>query len=264
MILSYWIEKFNLLRVYKRPDMINFDIGKYYFTQLKFGLLIYSIMNYVFYSEILLSNKQIENNIFGFKYSNVSSNFNLDTSYRNSLGNNIMLIISILLCFISYITPLNKIFNINLIGVEEKDVVKGKYYDYYFKFNNHYDRINPMTKIQGNLNYVEQLKKNNKISNKEYEDLVNDIKNHSNNVNLIEIYYRNNKDANSKGRDMIKTALNKQMHTLQDKNKPSNIIKDLNIDFLKTNCTKPENKYNNYTNKMILDKEEVLYSDENI
>lgn len=180
LIFSYWVEKYNLLRFYKRPEMINFEIGKLYFSNFKIAVLLLSVSNFIFHQ----------------------SNF---------INNQIFLLLGpIIVVLIITFFPYDHLLDINYIGVEEKDIIQGKYEDFYFKFNFHYDRTNPFTKLQGNLKYVERLKSKNLISDEEYKNYINEINGHSCEVNLIEVYYRNNNDLNEKNRTNLKNK-NKRM-----------------------------------------------------
>ena len=186
LILSYWVEKYNLVRVYKRPEMINFQIGKAYFSYFKIALLLYSLSNLIFYKDIVINDSK-----------------------------NVAFTLPLIIFIIISVFPYHNLLNINLIGLEEKEIIKGKYDDFYFKFNFHYDRLNPLTKQQGSINYLNKLYKTKKISETEYHEILEDLRNNENNVNLIECYYRNNKDINTKGRNLLSNMVSKKIETLK-------------------------------------------------
>lgn len=189
LICSYLVEKYNLLRFYKRPEMINFEIGKLYFTNFKISILLLATSNFIFFQTVYKDNQ-----IF-------------------------WLVAPLIIVLLLTIFPFDHLLDMNFIGVEEKDIVQGKYEDFYFKFNFHYDRTNPFTKLQGNLKYVERLKAKNLISEEEYSNFVNEINSHSCEVNLIEVYYRNNNDLNGKNRTNLKSQNKKLINKI--KNNPA-------------------------------------------
>lgn len=160
--------------------MINFEIGKLYFSNFKIAVLLLSVSNFIFYRSIFTDNQ-----VF-------------------------WLVTPLIIVFFLTIFPFDHLLDMNFIGVEEKDIIQGKYEDFYFKFNFHYDRTNPFTKLNGNLKYVERLKAKNLISEQEYTNYINEINHHSCEVNLIEVYYRNNNDLNGKNRMNLKNQ-NKRM-----------------------------------------------------
>lgn len=216
LILTYWVEKYNLLRFYKRPEMINFEIGKLYFSNFKIAVLLLSISNFIFHK----SNYE-DNQIF-------------------------LLAVPIIIVLLITMFPYDNLLDINLIGVEEKDIVQGKYEDFYFKFNFHYDRANPFTKMQGNLKYVERLLTKNLISEVEYENYKNEIKGNSSEVNLIEVYYRNNNNLNERNRTNLKLQ-NKRM---LKKTNNTNLIQGLKGLFKRSIMTnKNDNAHRGLLNK---------------
>lgn len=192
--------------------MISFNVVKIYFSYFKFAIFVFSVGNY-----------------FVFTYFE-----NFDTSYQK------ILIIPMIVTAGLVILPVQKIFEINCLGVEEHDIIKGTYNDYYFKFNNHYDRVNPMTKIKGNINYLTRLLNNRIITKDEFSEFLKEVNSHDNDINLMELYYRNNKDLDTKATSqMQKQVLTKLVNKFKGKSK---IDSKNNVD----SSNEKKNKYDNF------------------
>lgn len=162
--LTYFIEKFNLLRTYKRPDMLNQEICKFFINYFKIMIFVLAIGNWIFNSEV----------------------------YNTKLWSTITIVVTGCSCLI----PFKYIFKCYLLGYEESEVNKKTYLDSYFDFATDYERENPITKLKGNIHYLERLRDKNYITKEKFDEMKEKMEKES--VNMIELYYRNNKNFENK------------------------------------------------------------------
>ena len=201
-ILGYFIEKFNVSKMYKRPEMLNSKICEFYSNYYILNLLMLSIGNYIFIRDI-----------------------------KNSLAwpmSNIIIFVILLL------VPYNQIFAFNFIEINESEIKKNKtYYNYFFHFYNDYERINPMKKKDGIKNFFKKLIKNALISKREYDIIINNF----DKINLMETYYKARKNFNNSIIQRAFLSLSKGKYKM---NKNSKFIDNFR-DFLKKNGSKAIN-----------------------
>ena len=152
-IFGYLLELYNFTHLYKRPDMLDEIITKYYADYFIIILFIGSIGDYFFFYDIFPNNKM-------------------------SLAN--IIIFGVLI-----IIPYTKFINCNFVGIDKSEYHNFPLSEVYFTFYNDYQRQNPFTKKVGLLNYLTELKKNGYLSNNAYHIAEKNIEN----LNLMEIYY---------------------------------------------------------------------------
>ena len=153
LILAYFLEKYNFTHHYKRPEMLNQKLGKFYFNFFICIFLSYCLGNYIF--------------------SNLAK---LDDSWSI-----ISLIFFGILSIVPYTKPISYYFNINKdFNLDSKSMS-----DMYFSFCNDYQRQNPFTKKEGMYFYITELKKRGYISKFIYDILLKNIEK----INVMEIYY---------------------------------------------------------------------------
>jgi hypothetical protein len=126
LILTYFCQKLYFITFYKRPEMLNEVICKFYLEYFIFGLWIYAIGDYIF---------------------------------TRSLYNTIIFSI---LAIIPYNKFISYYFDKKIV-VNKKSIPISKVY---FSFYNDYERQNPITKKEGLCKYIELLRKHNLISEK--------------------------------------------------------------------------------------------------
>ena len=126
LILTYFYQKLYFITFYKRPEMLNEVICKFYLEYFIFGLWIYAIGDYIF---------------------------------TRSLYNTIIFSI---LAIIPYNKFISYYFDKKIV-VNKKSIPISKVY---FSFYNDYERQNPITKKEGLCKYIELLRKHNLISEK--------------------------------------------------------------------------------------------------
>ena len=158
LILSYFLETY-YLGFYKRPEVLNARLAKFFIKNFKIVIMVFFIGNYIFFSSI-----------------NVHSKFNW------ALFN---LIFFLIVVFIPY----NDI-NINLLGITEGDAKKGAYDDYELMFPTDYEKQNPLTKKKAMIKYFKKLARMSLIDKSQSNYL---IKN-TNEESFMESYYKTSKN----------------------------------------------------------------------
>ena len=153
LILSYFLEKCNFTHSYKRPEMLNSKLGKFYFNFFICILLSYCLGNYIFMKDIFFNDSWRVANLLFFG----------------------------ILSIIPYTKPITYYFNIN----NDFDLDSKPISDLYFSFYNDYQRQNPFTKKEGMYFYITELKNKGYVSKFIYDILLKNIEK----INVMEIYY---------------------------------------------------------------------------
>ena len=160
-ILGYFLEKYNFIKMYKRPEMLNSNLCSFYSNFFVVNFFMLGIGNYIFLRDVNESNiwPLVNINVFG----------------------------------ILIIIPYNQILSFDLIGINEWQLKNNKTYEEeYFNFYIDYERQNPMTKKDGMKHFIFKLKQ------KGYINTINTaILNSIDNINLMEIYYKSKKNYNN-------------------------------------------------------------------
>ena len=153
-ILGYFLEKYNFIYMYKRPEMLNSNLCDFYTNYFVINFFMLGIGNYIFIKE---------NN-----------------------ENDIWPMVNINLFGVLILIPYNQIFCFDFIGIKESELKNDKNYeDVYFNFYNDYERSNPMTKKEGMKHFIFKLKE------KGYINVIDEaILKNINNINLMEVYYK--------------------------------------------------------------------------
>ena len=139
LVLGFYLEKFNIGHRYRRPEMMNEAICKFYVNYFGVNFLILTIGDIVFLREI---------------------------KYYTNYWIYINLVIFILFLF----TPYGQYLNFNLIGVSQSEINNKNYNEVYFKhFYNDYELLNPFTRKIGIINYLKKLKNKDYISEEEFQ-----------------------------------------------------------------------------------------------
>ena len=153
LIMAYFLEKYNFTHHYKRPEMLNQKLGKFYFNFFICVFLLYCLGNNIF--------------------SNLAK---LDDSWSI-----ISLIFFGTLSILPYTKPISYYFNTN----KDYNLDSKPMSDMYFSFCNDYQRQNPFTKKEGMHFYITELKRRGYISKFIYDILQKNIEK----INVMEIYY---------------------------------------------------------------------------
>jgi hypothetical protein len=160
-ILGYFLEKYNFIKMYKRPEMLNSNLCSFYSNYFCINFFMLGIGNYIF--------------------------------IRDSNESNIWPLVNINVFAILIIIPYNQILLFDFIGIKEWQLKNNKNYEEeYFNFYNDYERANPMTKKDGMKRFIFKLKQ------KGYINTINTvILNTIDNINLMEVYYKTKKNFNN-------------------------------------------------------------------
>ena len=155
LIMTFYCEKFYFIHFYKRPEMLNESICKFYLEFFIFNILVYAIGDYIFSNEIY--------------------------------GKNYFRLFNIIIFSILTIVPYNKFIllylgNKNLVQINATIPISKAY----FRFFNDYERQNPITKKEGLLKYINALRER-KLISENVKKLASD---NVDNINIMEVYYK--------------------------------------------------------------------------
>ena len=159
-IICYFLEKYNFINNYKRPEVLNNSLFFFYMKNYVIFLFCIGVGDYIFLSDVF-------------------------SSKAWSLVNIIFLGILIVI-------PFNYFLKQDFIGLTESSINNKTYEDAYLDFDQYYERINPMTKEEGDKYFVEKLYEKKLIDKKQKENYLKDIKK----INLMKIYYEHRKNRN--------------------------------------------------------------------
>ena len=160
-ILGYYLEKYNFIKMYKRPEMLNSNLCEFYSNYFVVNFFMLGIGNYIF--------------------------------IRDNTGDKKWALVNINTFGLLIIIPFSQILSFDLIGIKESQLKNTKNYEEeYFNFYNDYERSNPMTKKEGMKNFIFKLKE------KGYINIIDEaIYKSINNINLMEIYHKSKKNNNN-------------------------------------------------------------------
>lgn len=170
VILSYMIEKFNLLRTYKRPPMLNGEICAFFINNFKLMIFTYAVGNWIFLG--------------------------------NVYNNNQFALPMIVLFGAIIIIPYHRFLRCQCLGQNEADILTQPYDSFYFGFSTDYERQNPLSKRKGNQQYLEKLLEQKIIDDNTYAELAQKMIKEE--VNMIELYYRTKGSMDNKNNGKYK------------------------------------------------------------
>ena len=155
IFFAYFIEKFNLIYTYKRPQMLDSTICMFYLKYFKVFIFSYAVGNWFFLSEVYEKNASALAAIITFG----------------------------LICLF----PVHTFLKCDFLQIKEFDLIDKDYYEYYFDFLRDYERTNPITRKKGNRNYLEKMKEKDLISDEKFRELAQLL--NEDNLNVIDAYY---------------------------------------------------------------------------
>ena len=176
LILAYFLEKFNFTHGYKRPEMLNEELGEIHFNFFIFVLIFYSIGNYIFMNGILENDYWKDVNISFF----------------------------CILAIIPYTKPITYYFN----SSNDFNIDTQSFKDIYFSFYNDYQRQNPFTKKEGLYFYITELKDKGYISDFLYDIMLKNMEK----INIMSIYYNASLNRNLRESRTILTKYKKRFN----------------------------------------------------
>ena len=153
VILNYFIEKFKMLNIYKRPEKLNEQITYFYIDYFVMGFIAWSIGNYIF---------------FGKTHSN----------HFYELFN---LIFYAVIIFVPYNYFIRK-FDISNSKANKNNV---SYENAFLDFVADYERLNPKTQLQGAYKYIDRLVKKEWLT----EEMGEKAKEKITSTNIKTLYY---------------------------------------------------------------------------
>ena len=146
-IFGYWLEKFNFSKNYKKPEKLGKEIAEFY---VNFCSIVFS--SFGIGSFFLIGNFKLI----------ISNEFN---DYNN---NDIWILINIIIYNIAIYIP--KCVKKDFFKFKESEIHKKTYDEMYLDFIIDYERANPMTRIEGEMRYLDKLEEKNRL-NKIEKDL---------------------------------------------------------------------------------------------
>ena len=159
-ILCFFLEKYNYINNYKRPEVLNNTLFFFYLEFYSLILFVIGIGDYIFLS-------------------NVFNNKNW------SLVNLVFLVLFIII-------PYNYFLKQDFIGFKESEINDITYEDAYLDFNKNYDRMNPMTSKEGTKDYIAKLYEKGFIDEDQRDQFNQDL----DKINLMKIYNQNRNQRN--------------------------------------------------------------------
>ena len=138
LILGFYLEKFNIGHIYKRPEMMSETIIKFYVSYFEVNFLMLAIGDYLF----------------------LKDRYNI----------NYWQFINIIIFLVPIIIPYGQYLNYNFIGVNQSQIINKSYNDAFFNFYNDYERMNPFTRRIGTINYLKRLKEKDYITEEEFQN----------------------------------------------------------------------------------------------
>lgn len=189
MLLMYFVEKYNVLNMYKRPEKIDGRITRTYIDFFRAIIFVYAISSYIF---------------FGGLYKN-QVKFELIS----------LIIFSILLVF-----PLGIIMR-KIQFIKDQESSNDDYDDCYFELGFNYEMANPLTKNKGFEKYLCKLLEAKMINENEYQENIVKIKN--NPSDIIELFYKKKYGKSKIKKGLFKGLLqNKQLYSRKEEDKSTN------------------------------------------
>ena len=145
-LLFTFISEFFYVGLYKRPEVLNSKLCKFFIYNFKWSVFIFALGNYIFLSPISKSHRL---------------NWSL---------------INLILFFVLSLIPYETI-RVNTVGISESESKRDKYKDSYIFFSTDYEKLCPFTRKEAYTNYFTKLI-NEKIINRFYgAKIISNIKN---------------------------------------------------------------------------------------
>ena len=159
LILCYFLEIF-YLGFYKRPELLNAKLCKFFIQNFKIILLSFYIGDMIFLGT-------------------------LDLHKTWAIVN---LVIFIVIAFIPY-----QSIKLNLIGITEGEAKKSTYEENLLLFTTDYAKQNPLTRKKAMIEYFTKIRDKNIIDAQQCDELIEEIKNE----NIIDDYYKTSKNIDN-------------------------------------------------------------------
>ena len=145
-LLFAYISEFFYVGLYKRPEVLNSKLCKFYISHFKWAIFIFSLGNYIFLSPL---------------------NKNQRTNWA---------LINLILFFVLAIIPYQSI-KINTVGMSEAESKKDTYRDSYIFFSTDYEKLCPFTRKDAYIKYFKKLINRKIIDKNEAQRIIDNLKN---------------------------------------------------------------------------------------
>ena len=208
-IFGYFIEKFNFCKMYKRPEVLNDEICKFYINYFITVLFVNGIGDFIFKKDIYNSNTW-------------------------SLVNIIVFGALIPIPYHDFITR-------DFLGLKESKIHSMGLKDVELTFFTDYERANPMTKKEGITHYLKGLREKKMISEDTYNKGVENLEN----INLMKLYYKDRKQQNTlkTQKTLLSKSTKKQKNSLiYVKTITNKDLNEINLEDLIIDEDKDDNK----------------------
>lgn len=168
--IMYFIERYNVVRVYKRPEQISGLISVVYANLTKSAIFLHCLMNYVMPNAT-------------------------DTRWH---------VVALCISGVLVITPIYTLQNL-LIWFDSNIISKLQltYKERFFDFGANYQIVNPVTRTLGIQSYLDKMYEQNIITTEERNDFLNAKDEDSGISNVIELYYSKKGQVGQQGRKSI-------------------------------------------------------------
>ena len=143
LIFTY-VSEFIYIGMYKRPEVLNSSLCRFYVSNFKWSIFIFAVGNYIFLAPI-----------------------NKDQRISWSLIN---LIVFFVLCLIPY-----QAFKFKTLGEEEGKTKPETYEQNYYYFSTDYEKLNPFTRKEAFTKYFDKLITDKIVDPKEGKRIINKI-----------------------------------------------------------------------------------------
>ena len=137
-IFGYWLEKYNFSKMYKKPEKLDKQIAEYYLNYFIIIFAAYGLGSFYFLQDWF------------------------DNSYN--YGIDIWFVVNISISNYILFIPFNVCFHIDFLKIKESKIHAKTYDDMYLDFIIDYERANPVTRIEGEMRYLDKLQEKNKIN----------------------------------------------------------------------------------------------------
>jgi hypothetical protein len=190
MLLMYFVEKFNVLNMYKRPEKIDGRITRTYVDFFRGIIFVYAISSFIFFGGIYKNQVQFE-------------------------------LISLIIFSVLLVFPLGIIMR-KLELIKDQESSNDDYDDCYFELGFNYEMANPLTKNKGFEKYLSKLLEAKMISDSEYRENIVKIK--TNPSDIIELFYKKKYGKTKmKNNNLFKGLLqNKEIYSRKEEDKSNN------------------------------------------
>ena len=145
-LLFAYISEFFYVGLYKRPEILNSKLCKFYVSHFKWAIFIFALGNYLFLSPL-------------------NKNQRLNWSFIN-----------LIVFFIIALIPYHSV-KVNALGMTEADTKEDTYKDSWIFFSTDYEKLSPFTRKKAYINYFKRLIKEKIVDQTEGQRIIDNLEN---------------------------------------------------------------------------------------